>query len=90
MRQAWLVTVGTVLCVLGLVIVIRAALLMYDTTSTTQVWMLREFGVGVCVVGWGFLAVIPNRRRRSGFALASLGTVAIVVTVMLMSQGVPA
>jgi dipeptide/tripeptide permease len=90
MRQAWLVTSGAVLCVLGLVIAVRAALLMYDTTTTTQVSMLREFGVGVCVVGWGFVAVIPNRWRRSGFALASLGTVAIVVTVMLMSQGVPA
>ena len=85
-----MITFGTVLCVLGLVIAVRAALLMYDTTTTTQVWMLREFGAGVCLVGWGFLAVIPRRWRRSGFALASLGTGAIVVAVMLMGQGMPA
>jgi hypothetical protein len=85
-----LVTLGTVLCAVGLVIAIRAALLMFDTTTTTHVWMLREFGAGVCAVGWGFLAVIPQRWRRSGFAFASAGTGAIVVAVMLMSQGIPA
>lgn len=90
MRQAWLVPFGTALCVLGPVIAFRSALLMYDTTTTTQVWMLREFGVAVCLVGWGFLAVVPHRWRRSGFALASLGTGAIVVAVMVMSQGMPA
>jgi hypothetical protein len=89
-RQAWFVTFGLALCALGLVIAVRAVLLMYDTATTTQVWMLREFGAGVVVAAWAFLAVVPHRWRRSGIALASLGTVAIVVAVMLMSQGIPA
>jgi hypothetical protein len=63
---------------------------MFDTTTTTHIWMLREFAAGVCIVGWGFLAVIPRRWRQSGFALASLGTGAIIVAVLAMSQGMPA
>jgi hypothetical protein len=89
-RQAWFVIFGAALCALGLAVAIRAALLMYDAATTTQVWMLREFGAGVCVAGWGVAVVIPPGWRRTGIALMGLGTGALVVAVMLLSQGLPA
>jgi hypothetical protein len=56
-KQASLNLVGAALLALGIPVTIRALLLMYDTTTTTEVWMLREFGVGLCLAGWGVALV---------------------------------
>jgi hypothetical protein len=88
-KRTAVLALGVALLVLGLPLTIRALLLMYDTATTTQIWMLREFGLGVCLGGWGIALVIPNRRRRLGIGLMTLGTVEMAAGLTLLSQGMP-
>jgi hypothetical protein len=81
---------GLVLLALGIPLGIRALLLMYDTATTTQQWMLREFAAGLCLAGWGIAAVLPPKWWRSGLILSAVGTIGIVITVVVLSQGMPA
>jgi hypothetical protein len=52
--------------------------------------MLREFAAGLCLAGWGIAAVLPPKWWRSGLILSAVGTIGIVITVVVLSQGMPA
>jgi peptidoglycan/LPS O-acetylase OafA/YrhL len=77
------------LAAFGLVVAVRAASLMYDRTTTTTIWMLREFGAGILLAGWGIVALLPSRWRRISIGLMCSASVATVASVMLESQGKP-
>jgi hypothetical protein len=88
-KRTTFLALGVALLVLGLPVTVRALLLMYDTTTTTYVWMLREFCVGACIVGWGIAMFIPPAWRRLGLGLMTLGTIGVAIGFVLLSQGVP-
>lgn len=85
-----LIVVGGALLALGITVALRALLLMYDRATTTRVWMLREFGAGVCLAGWGVVFVLPSQARRIGMAVMGVGTVGVLVAVLLLGQAMPA
>lgn len=80
---------GLGLAAVGIVVAVRAILLMYDRTTTTTPLMLREFGAGVLLAGWGIIVLVPSRWRRMSIGVLCLASVAMVVAVMLESQGKP-
>lgn len=89
MRRGLSISLGSTLLALGGLAAIQTWRLMSDTETTTEVWMLRAFGAGLCIVGWGFALLCPAKWRRSSCALAALGTAGIVAAVTLLSQGMP-
>jgi hypothetical protein len=89
-RRTSIRALGLVLLALGIPLSIRALLLMYDTATTTQQWMLREFAAGLCLTGWGIAVLLPSKWWRPGVVLSALGTMGIVTIVAILCQGMPA
>ena len=65
-------TSGVLLLAFGLPLSIRALLLMYDPTTTTQVWMLREFAAGLSLACWGVAMILSPRWSRLWWPLMTL------------------
>ena len=55
---------GVAVAVVGLALAIPSWLLMADPTTTSHVWQLRLFGLGVGVAGWGAVLLLPDAEWR--------------------------
>ncbi len=80
---------GLGLAAVGVVVAVRALLLMYDRTTTTTIGMLRELGAGVLLAGWGVILLVPSRWRRMSAGVLCLASDVVVVAVVLEGQGKP-
>jgi hypothetical protein len=84
--RSWLI--GIITAAVGLVLAITGYLLMFGPGRTRK-WQLALFSLGVCLLGWGAVLLLPGRWLRVGVLLMLVGTPILVVTALLLSQGLP-